>query len=148
MKLSNLPKINKKRKKIIGRGLGSGKGKTGGKGTKGQNVRGKIPITHSHYEGGQRPIFKRLPYKRGKGNSKISKKPICINLKVLNLLPKGSIVDLESLIKFGIVDKEDALRFGVKVLGDGQLNFPLEIKLPMSKRALQKVAKIKDKPNS
>ena len=60
MKLSNLPKINKKRKKIIGRGLGSGKGKTGGKGTKGQNVRGKIPITHSNYEGGQRPIFKRL----------------------------------------------------------------------------------------
>ena len=148
MKLSNLPKINKKRKKIIGRGLGSGKGKTGGKGTKGQNVRGKIPITHPHYEGGQRPIFKRLPYKRGKGNSKISKKPIVINLKVLNLLPKGSIVDLESLIKFGIVDKEDAVRFWVKVLGDGQLNFPLEIKLPMSKRALQKVAKIKDKSNS
>jgi len=143
MNLNELPKINNKSSKRIGRGPGSGKGKTGGKGTKGQNVRGKIPITHPHYEGGQRPIFKRLPYKRGKGNSKISKKPITVNLKVLNILPKGSIVDLESLIKFKIVDKDDAIRYGVKILGDGQLEFPLEIKLPMSKSAKQKVEKIK-----
>lgn len=143
MKLSNLPKLNKKRKKIIGRGLGSGKGKTAGKGTKGQNVRGKIPLTHSHYEGGQRPIFKRLPYKRGKGNSKISKKPIIVNLKALNILPKGTIVDSESLVKFGIVDRIDAKTFGIKILGDGQLNIPLEIKLPMSKRAREKVEKMR-----
>lgn len=143
MNLNELPKINNKSSKRIGRGPGSGKGKTGGKGTKGQNARGKIPITHSHYEGGQRPIFKRLPYKRGKGNSKISKKPITVNLKILNILPKGSIVDLESLIKFKIVDKDDAIRYGVKILGGGQLEFPLEIKLPMSKSAKQKVEKIK-----
>ncbi len=145
MKLNNLPKINKKRKKTIGRGPGSGKGKTGGKGTKGQNVRGKIPITHAHYEGGQRPIFKRLPYKRGKGNSKISKKPIIVNLKVLNILPRGTVVDIESLIKFGIVDKNDAKKFGVKILGSGEINHSMEIKLPISNSAKQKIEKMKVK---
>ncbi len=141
MKLHNLPKITKKKSKRIGRGPGSGKGKTSGKGTKGQNARKKLPITHAHFEGGQRPLIKRLPYRRGKGNPKISKKPLVVNLEALNLLPKGQTIELDSLIKHGIVDEEDAKLYGVKILGDGQLVNPLIIKLPTSKRAAQKIEK-------
>lgn len=141
MKLNNLPKITKQRSKRIGRGQGSGKGKTGGRGTKGQNARGKLPITHAHFEGGQRSLIKRLPLRRGKGNPKISKKPLCVNLEVLNLLPKGETVDLETLIKHGIVDKVDAKLYGVKILGDGSLTKALTITLPTSKSAARKIEK-------
>lgn len=141
MKLEKLTKIKTKSAKRIGRGPGSGRGKTAGKGTKGQNARGKIPITHSHYEGGQRPLFKRLPYKRGKGNKSLSKKPMIVNLEALNILPKNSIVNLELLINERIVDKNDAEKFGVKILGSGNLQTPLTITLPISKSAAAKVAK-------
>lgn len=141
MKLESLPKIVKKRQKRVGRGAGSGRAKTAGRGTKGQNARGKLSITHPHYEGGQRPLFKRLPYRRGKGNAKISKKPIVVNLKALNILAKNSEVDLEALIKSGIVDKNDAKVYGVKILGDGDINVPLTINLPISKSAAKKIEK-------
>ena len=141
MKLENLPKTIKKNNKRVGRGPGSGKGKTAGRGTKGQKARGGLSAGHPHYEGGQRPLFKRLPYRRGKGNSKIKKKPIVVNLEALNLLPAGEKVNLESLIKFKIVDKKDAQTFGVKILGDGKLSKALTINLPISKSAAQKVQK-------
>ncbi len=146
MKLENLPKITEKKAKRIGRGQGSGKGKTGGRGTKGQKARGKVTITHPHFEGGQRPLIKRLPYRRGKGYRKISKKPLVINLEVLNLLPKSvSTVNLETLIKFGIVAEDDAKKYGVKILGDGNLSRVLTIDLPISKSAAQKIQKAKGK---
>lgn len=141
MKLNTLPKIKTTRAKRIGRGPGSGKGKTGGRGTKGQNARGKLSITHAHYEGGQRPLFKRLPYRRGKGNPKISTKPLVVNLEALNILPKGVEVDLAVLVKFGIVDENDSKLYGVKILGDGQLGHPLIVKLKTSKSAAQKIEK-------
>lgn len=141
MTQAKLPKITSKTKKRIGRGPGSGKGKTGGRGTKGQNARVKLPITHAHYEGGQRSLIKRLPYKRGKGNSKISKKPIIINLSALNLLPKGQEVNLELLIKYQIVEKNDAKIFGVKILGNGDLKNPLTVNLPISTSAAKKIEK-------
>lgn len=141
MKLSSLPATTKKSAKRVGRGIGSGRGKTAGRGTKGQKARGKLPITHSHFEGGQRPLFKRLPLRRGKGNPKISQKPIVVNLKALNILPKNSQVDLDLLVKSQIVGKDDAEKYGVKILGDGQLNIPLTIKLPTSKSAAQKIQK-------
>ena len=141
MDLTNLPKITTIGGKRLGRGLSSGKGKTAGRGTKGQNARSRLPITHTHYEGGQRPLFKRLPYRRGKGNSKISKKPLIVNLKVLNLVPKNSQVDLETLVKFGIIKADDAKLYGVKILGEGQLNQPLIIKIPTSKSAKAKIEK-------
>lgn len=142
MKLNNLPKVKTKKLKRVGRGPGSGRGKTAGRGTKGQNVRGKLPITHSHYEGGQRPLFKRLPYRRGKGNSKVSKKPIIVNLKALSFIPESvSVIDLEVLIKYRIVDRDDARRLGVKILGDGTVRKNLTIKLPASKSAGAKIQK-------
>ncbi|MBI2594637.1 50S ribosomal protein L15, partial [Candidatus Curtissbacteria bacterium] len=122
-------------------GQGSGKGKTAGRGTKGQNARHRLPITHPHYEGGQRSLIKRLPYRRGKGNPKISKKPLVVNLEALNLLSGGQEVNLETLIKYGIIDEADAKVYGVKILGDGKLVHPLIIKLPTSKSAAAKIQK-------
>ena len=136
-----LPKIKTKGAKRVGRGQSSGRGKTSGRGTKGQNARGKLPITHPHYEGGAGPLFKRLPIRRGKGHARISKKPLAINLKVLNVLPRNSQVDLETLVEARIVDANDAKAYGVKILGDGQLNRPLIIKLPTSKSAKSKLKK-------
>lgn len=141
MKLENLAKITKKNKKRVGRGPGSGKGKTAGRGTKGQKARSKLSVRHSHYEGGQRPLFKRLPYRRGKGNPKISKKPLVINIEALNLLPSGAKVNLENLVNYKIVNKTDAQTFGVKVLGEGELTKALTVDVPISKSAAQKVQK-------
>ena len=141
MNLSNLQKIKTKGAKRIGRGPGSGKGKTATRGTKGQKAREKISIFHPHFEGGQRPIFKRLPYRKGKDNPKISKKPLIVNLGALNSLPKDQSVTIETLVKFGIVRKDDAQKFGVKILGDGDLKIPLIVNLPISKSATKKLEK-------
>ncbi len=130
--------------KRVGRGAGSGKGKTAGRGTKGQNARGKLSITHPHFEGGQRALFKRLPYRRGKGNAKASPKPIIIKLEALNLLPSTvTVVDLETLIKHKIILKRNVSKYGLKILGGGKLNRPLTINLPTSKNVSQKIAKEK-----
>ena len=141
MKSNLLPKIVDKQSKRIGRGQGSGKGKTAGRGSKGQNARHRLSITHPHFEGGQRSLIKRLPYRRGKGNPKISKKPLCVNIEALNILPKGEIVDLTSLARNGIVIEKDAKIYGVKILGDGRLTKALTVKLPTSKSAQKKIEK-------
>ena len=142
MNLNKLPKLKSKSAKRIGRGQGSGRGKTATRGTKGQKARGKIAITHPHYEGGQRPLFKRLPYKRGKGNPKISKKPLTVNLKVLNIIPKGEDINLNTLVKYRIVEASDAKEYGVKILGDGQVLHPYKFAgLKLSKSAAKKIEK-------
>ncbi|KKR78032.1 MAG: 50S ribosomal protein L15 [Candidatus Curtissbacteria bacterium GW2011_GWA1_40_9] len=141
MNKRQLSKVITRRAKRIGRGQGSGRGKTSGRGTKGQNARGKLSITHAHYEGGQRPLIKRLPYKRGKGNPKISKKPIIVSLDALSQFTKGQVVNIESLIKNGIIKKEDAQKYGVKILGGHKLPIALTIELPISKKAAEKIEK-------
>lgn len=137
MQLSNLKKITTKRQKRLGQGTGSGRGKTAGRGTKGQRSRGKIPIS---FEGGALTLLKRLPFLRGKGKNKPFKNsPIGVNIKVLNFLKKESIVDVKSLIENKIVDAVYAKRYGVKILGDGKLSVSLIVKLPVSKGALKKI---------
>lgn len=139
MNLNNLKKIKTKSKKRLGQGHGSGRGKTAGRGTKGQNARGKTPL---FFEGGAVPLIKRLPFRRGKGRNKVFKeKPVIVNVKALNLLPKGAIVDLKTLIDKKLVDSSDAQKYGVKILGDGELNIALTVKLPTSKGAAEKVKK-------
>lgn len=134
-----LQKITTKRKRRLGRGHGSGRGKTAGRGTKGQKARGSIP---AFFEGGALTIIKRLPMRRGKGRHKrLTKKPIAMNVKVLNLFPKGTTVDEEALIKKRIVDESDARAYGVKILGDGELLIPLTVKVPVSKGAKRKIEK-------
>lgn len=142
MSLKQQSKLKTKSAKRIGRGPGSGRGKTSGRGTKGQNARGRLSIGHSHYEGGQRPLFKRLPYRRGKGNSKISKKPIIVNVKAINLINKSETVNLQTLIKYKIVEEVSAKVYGVKILGDGEVQNPYTIiDLSVSKSAAQKIEK-------
>src|SRR3989338_10134396 len=139
MKLENLPGITDRKKKRLGQGHGSGRGKTGGRGTKGQKARGKISIS---FEGGALPLIKRLPFRRGKGKNKaFRKKPIVINVKALNLLRKSSVVDIDTLIKSNIINKKEAEIYGVKILGDGELSIPLIVKLPVSKGAEKKIIK-------
>lgn len=139
MNLSTLVPITEKRKRRLGQGHGSGRVKTAGRGTKGQKARRKIPL---RFEGGALPLIKRLPFRRGKGRNKSFKnKPIAINVKVLNLLAKNTVVDIEMLIKHHIVDRTDALSYGVKILGDGDITIPLTIKLPISKGAAEKITK-------
>lgn len=139
MELNNLPKITKKHKKRIGRGHGSGKVKTAGRGTKGQKARGSIKKT---FEGGQLPLIKRLPLKRGKDkNNPLNKKPIIINVKFLNLLKPDSIVDIKTLISNGLIKKEQSENIKVKILGEGEIKIPLIIKLPCSHGAEEKIKK-------
>lgn len=139
MKLSSLTKITKTKQKRLGRGHGSGRGKTAGRGTKGQNAKGSRPLS---FEGGALNLIKRLPFMKGKGKNKSFRKgPIIINVKVLNLLKKGTVVDVESLIENRIVDSDYGKKNGVKILGDGDINVALIIKLPVSKGAEKKILK-------
>lgn len=139
MNISNLRKIKEKKKRRLGQGSGSGRGKTAGRGTKGQKARSDIPLA---FEGGALPLIKRLPFRRGKGKNRVFKKrPVIINVKMLNILPKGSKVNIETLIKNRLVDEKDARVYGVKILGDGDLLTPLIVELPVSKGARKKIEK-------
>lgn len=138
MKLQNLSKITKTQSKRLGLGHGSGRGKTAGRGTKGQKARGDIPL---RFEGGALALIKRMPFRRGKGrNNVFRKKPIILNVKVLNLFGKGETVDLKSLISKKMVE-EDAKLYGVKILGDGELSVSLKVQLPVSNGARKKIEK-------
>ena len=127
MQLSNLPKLTEKRLRRLGRGHGSGSGKTSGRGTKGQNARGKVGL---FFEGGALPLTKRLPFLRGRGRNKIVEvPPFTINVSKLADLPAKSIVDIEMLVKKKLVDFK-ANKSGVKVIGKGDLKVALSVKLP------------------
>ncbi len=137
-----LPKIVRRRSKRVGRGGGSGKGfHTSGRGQKGQKARGKVGILFEGFKV-KKSLLRRLPFQRGKGKFQGSKKPIAVNLEVLNLLPAGSKVDVEALVANGIVRKDDAEKFGVKILGNGELTKKLTIHLPISKSASKKIIKL------
>jgi large subunit ribosomal protein L15 len=137
MKLSTLKKITKKTQRRLGQGHGSGRVKTAGRGTKGQNAKGDRSLS---FEGGALTIIKRLPFLRGKGKNKSFKdQPAIVNVKSLNLLKKGTVVDVKSLIENKIVDPEYAKKYGVKILADGKLTVSLIVKLPVSKGALKKI---------
>lgn len=109
-------------RKRIGRGLGSGNGKTAGKGQKGQNSRsgGGVAIG---FEGGQTPFFKRMP-KRGFTNF-TRKEYAIVNVEDLNRFDDGVTVDFEAVKAAGLVKKE---LDGLKVLGNGKLEKKLTVK--------------------
>lgn len=139
MQLHSLVKVTAKSKRRLGQGHGSGRVKTSGRGTKGQNARSRRALS---FEGGALPLIKRLPFRRGKGKNKVFKKsPIIINVKFLNILKTGSIVDLKTLIESHIVEEKEAFEYGVKILGDGELGKALIIKLPISNKAAKKIEK-------
>lgn len=137
-----LIKTTTKKKKRVGRGYGSGKGgHTVGRGQKGQKTRSHIGVL---FEGikVKKSLIKRIPLQRGKGKFKARKKPLVVKLGYLNLLPSGTKVDINNLVKYGIVRRDDAQKYGVKILGDGKLEKKLTIALPISKSAAKMVEKV------
>ena len=106
-----------------GRGIGSGNGKTAGKGHKGQNARSGGGVRPG-FEGGQFPIYRQLP-KRGFGNSRFATVYATINVEDLNRFDDGSTVDLDTLLAARVIRKPYD---GLKVLGNGELNKKLNVK--------------------
>lgn len=135
MKLNELQKVITKQSKRLGRGLGSGKGKTGGRGTKGQKARGKMPVA---FTGAGLAFFKKLPKRAGLGNQNVSLKPKLIDLSKLNVFKKNSVVDLEHLLRFNLITKKDSKQ-GVKILADAHLTVSLVVRLPVSKKARMEI---------
>lgn len=125
MKLHELsPALGSKREsKRIGRGHGSGQGKTAGKGHKGQKARSGKGM-RAGFEGGQMPLQRRIP-KRGFNNI-FAKKIVAINVGALNVFEDGSVVDTCAIKKAGITKKEYD---GIKILGNGKLNKNLTVKV-------------------
>jgi large subunit ribosomal protein L15 len=138
MDLSNLkPAIGStKNRKRLGRGPGSGQGKTAGKGHKGQNARSGGGVK-AGFEGGQMPLQRRLPKR---GFTPLNKKVFAlVNLRDLqDNFEAGSVVDLEALGKAGLIKK---IFDGIKILGDGDIDKALTVKAHrFSKTAEQKIA--------
>jgi large subunit ribosomal protein L15 len=118
----------------LGRGVGSGTGKTAGRGTKGQNSRSGGGVRPG-FEGGQMPIHRRLP-KRGFTN--IFKKRIAVvNIRDLSKFESGSVVDEIELVRMGLVKGR---RDGVKLLAQGKIDIPLTVKVHAASRgAIEKI---------
>jgi large subunit ribosomal protein L15 len=133
MNLSSLKpqKGARKNRKRVGRGPGSGHGKTSCRGHKGQNSRsgGGTPVG---FEGGQMPLKRRLP-KRGFTNI-FKKRYALIKVKDLCRFEKDSVVDPEALIKSGLVKKEYD---GIKLLGNGEIDRPIVLKVHRWSQAAQ-----------
>jgi len=141
IKLNNRSKINKSKIRV-GRGIGSGKGKTSGRGVKGQKSRSGVAI--KSFEGGQMPLYRRLPKR---GFNPIGKKNIAIlNLdKIQSLLDAKSIksedvINSELLIKLKIINKNSNK---LKILGSGEIKNKINIEADLaSKLAVEKLEKI------
>ena len=139
--LNNRDKINKSKIRV-GRGIGSGKGKTSGRGVKGQKSRSGVAI--KSFEGGQMPLYRRLPKR---GFNPISK----INIAILNLEKIQSFIDKKSintgdtvnsdlLKKLKLINKNSKL---LKILGTGEIKDKINIEADLaSKSAVQKLEKI------
>ena len=146
MKLNNLVKSNKKKTRV-GRGIGSGKGKTSSRGHKGQKSRSGVAI--KSFEGGQMPLYRRLPKR---GFKKLNKE----NMAILNLSKIQSIyeknknefkssLDLKSLKDKKLINKK---YLKLKILGTGELKAKIDITAHFaSKQAQEKIAKVGGKLN-
>ena len=124
MKLENLSRTpERKATKRVGRGAGSGMGKTSTRGENGQKSRSGASIK-AWFEGGQSPLYRRIP-KRGFNNARFRIEFATINLSDLNRFNDGDVITLELLKEKGIIKKE---LWGLKVLGNGTLEKKLTIK--------------------
>ncbi len=121
--------------KRMGRGIGSGHGKTAGRGHKGQYARNTV---RPGFEGGQTPMHRRLPRYRGFNNSMFAKEFAIVNLSQLAAFEAGTVVTPELLVERRVVRE---LRDGVKILGDGEIGHALTVRAhKFSKSALEKLA--------
>ena len=140
MKLHELSKVegSTHRRKVVGRGPGSGHGKTSGRGEKGQKARSGGGV-HIWFEGGQTPLFKRLP-RRGFSNARFATKYAVVNVSDLNRFKDGEVVTPELLIESGLVKKE---LNGIKILGNGKLEKKLTVKANrFTNRAIAKIEEL------
>ena len=138
MKLHELENLNAKNRKRIGRGPGSGTGKTAGKGHKGQNARSGGGVRPG-FEGGQLPLYRRLS-KRGFNNYNFRTVYATVNVSDLEAFDEGTVVTVEVLKNAGLVNKE---LDGVKVLGNGELTKKLTVKAnKFSATAKQKIENV------
>ena len=117
------PPNSKKSRKRVGRGDGSGHGTYSGRGSKGQKSRSGAKMSRG-FEGGQLPLIKRLPKKRGFTNIFRTEYNI-ININKLNMFEAGSEVTPEKLLAVGLVK---SIRHPIKVLAEGDINYPLSVK--------------------
>jgi large subunit ribosomal protein L15 len=128
------PEGSRKKKKRVGRGDGSGHGGTAGKGAKGQNARSGHSV-RPNFEGGQMPLTRRMP-KRGFKNP-MRRIIAIVNIEQLKKFQEGSIVNRETLAAFGLVSGRVD---GIKVLGNGEINFPLSVNVDqVSRGAREKI---------
>ena len=140
MELNNLIKNNKKKIRV-GRGIGSGKGKTSSRGHKGQKSRSGVAI--KSFEGGQMPLYRRLP-KRGFKSLNKDLKPILNLSKIQNIIDKKknnikNLIDLKTLKEKKLINKKF---LKLKILGTGEIKTGLEISAHFaSKQALSKMEK-------
>ena len=123
MKLNELNSVSTKTRKRVGRGAGSGLGKTSGKGHKGQNARSGGGVRVG-FEGGQLPLYRRLS-KRGFNNYEFRTVYATVNVSDLNRFDEGTVVTPELLIESGLIRKQ---LDGIKVLGNGELTKKLTVK--------------------
>lgn len=139
MKLNNLcASPESKRRKIVGRGPGSGMGKTSTRGEKGQKARSGASIK-PWFEGGQTPLYARIP-KRGFNNARFRREFAVINLSDLNRFKDGDVITPELLKELGIVKKQLS---GIKVLANGKLERKLTVKAHrFSSKAVTKIESI------
>ncbi len=129
-----------KKKRRVGRGIGSGRGKTAGRGTKGAGSRsGSGGSIRASREGGQLPLFRRVP-KRGFSNARFTTEYAIVNVKQLDaLFDDGATVDTEALIKVGLVRNA---KLPVKVLGQGETSKKLTVTAAaFSASAIDKITK-------
>ncbi len=125
---------SKKEAKRIGRGHGSGQGKTAGKGHKGQKARAGRGMRPG-FEGGQMPLQRRVP-KRGFNNI-FAKEIIAVNVGSLNAFENGATVNADALLEAGIVKKAGD---GIKILGNGEITKSLTVQVTaFSEAAKQKI---------
>jgi large subunit ribosomal protein L15 len=130
----NPPRGSRKKQKRVGRGPGSGLGKTCGRGQKGQRSRSGGGV-HPGFEGGQMPLQRRLP-KRGFTNP-FRKDLVVVNVGRLDVFKSGDVVDIDALLERGIISK---VGDGVKILGRGELKKKLTVRAhAISAGALEKV---------
>ena len=139
MKLHELERTfgAKHAKKRVGRGSGSGLGKTSGRGQKGQKARSGASI-NPVFEGGQTPLYRRIP-KRGFSNARFKTSYATVNVEALNVFEDGTVVTPALLKETGLVKNQ---LDGIKILGTGNLEKKLTVQAnKFSKSALEKIEK-------
>jgi len=144
MKLNEITDNNGalKSRRRVGRGIGSSKGKTGGRGVKGQKSRSGVAI--NGFEGGQMPIFRRLP-KRGFSNAMFTKNYTTVSLEKLQTAVDAKKIDAKAVVTAEVLVEAGVIRRagdGIRILSDGELKAGLSFEVAgASKAAIEKIEK-------